>query len=319
MKKKLINLTILIFLAILFNGRFIYASNFNRDVALTISMDKNSFYSNEKIVLTVSVRNISTRSINFSLFDNKNFAIDYGIFQPKLFDLNGKEIENIVPYVQEGRFFLDEIKKLKSSKKTVFLKPGDIYIHNINLKKLYLIKSGIGYRVNLFFLYNLNKKTLVKSDNIVKFYVKNEFTKIIANKTKPIYDITPDEVVSFMLNAEKNRNWSKMTKYIDLRKMINSYPKFVNLFNSTADYNKFMILSKFKKFLSRMRFDYLLDYKIVRTKIDKKNGMARIDLFVKRYAIKRPDFYRYRYFLERKNNFWLITGLEASVTRGTEE
>jgi len=119
-----------------------------------------------------------------------------------------------------------------------------------------------------------------------------------------------------VMDAEKNKNWSRMLKYINIEEFINSFSDFVKLYSRAGSFEKKEIEDKFSRFLSRERPDYILDFKITGEEIDSNGKFAHVNVIVDRFGVRITERYLYRFVLEKKEKLWLINSLEASVMKG---
>jgi hypothetical protein len=76
------------------------------------------------------------------------------------------------------------------------------------------------------------------------------------------------------------------------------------------------IEEEFIRFLSRDRKDYILDFKILDENIVRDRNIAYVDARVRRFEVRIPSIYQYKYTLEKFRDFWLITEVEATVMKG---
>ncbi|MFC1669098.1 hypothetical protein ACFL20_01800 [Spirochaetota bacterium] len=281
-------------------------------------MDKRNFSSNEDVVLKVCIKNISSKNISFNIYESgKIKKTDFTTFQPYVYDMYGRDAQLIVPYRLQGKRTDHVLSKMK--KRNIILGPEEIIIHRVNLNQIYKLNAGLKYRVKSFFLPDFGKKIVIKSINELSFKVKRAKRD---RKKQDRLDIkrglTPSETVLLALDAEKGKDWSRMIKHYDIEKYINSYPDYIRIYNLADRLEKQKIEKKFINYLSRKRFDYLLNFKIVNDEIDKNRRVAYVDVLVKRFGVIRHDKYKYRFTLEKyigHKDLWLITGYEATVLR----
>ncbi len=246
---------------------------------------------------------------------------DFTSFKPMVYDMNGRSAEIIVPYVIESKS-RDEVFSWMKSRKIV-LAPGETFIHEQNLSKIYNIEKDRKYRLKLHFLPDAGDENIpaIVSSNELVFSVAGEPRYREDDKAANGEEIIlqPSEVVLLVLSAERERNWDRALKYIDLSKFIHVYPKYSKDYRLADDYDKKRIESDFTRYLKSGRRDSLVDFKILGENIEESGLVAYVEVSAERKSAIRPDRYRYRYRLERKNNksrIWLISGLEASVTKG---
>ena len=234
---------------------------------------------------------------------------------PVIFDMAGRKAELIVPYRLEGTKLKDLLNGLP--KRVINLSPGEQFIHKINLRKIYNIKPDKKYRVKAFLFPNLKKKIVVRSQNELSFVsTSRDHIVIQSGIREPKREILPLETVHLALLAEKREEWGKFIRFIDLRRYINSYPDFVKRYQSAGKKYRGAILQEFKNFLFRQRGDYIIKFNVYNSELSDDEKTAYVEAKVKRFAARRNENYKYRFKLVKRNKFWLITKIDATVTKG---
>jgi hypothetical protein len=74
------------------------------------------------------------------------------------------------------------------------------------------------------------------------------------------------------------------------------------------------IILQFVNFLKEKRSDYIISYKILDELMRTKDNYY-VEALVKRFGDVDPSTYRYKYSLEKYENLWIITNLEATVVK----
>lgn len=315
MLRKEFTIIFTIILLILSPHRVIYPSDGEnpentRDFRVIIHMERYTFYSDEVVELKMQIKNNSYRKLHLYVYDDL-----YTTFQPVVYDMNGREADNIVPYKLMNKNIYD-ILKLREPR-IIPLSPNETFIHSINLKEIYKLDIEKEYRVRGFFFPNANTPAALSGENVLTFRILETEKPIQKSGIKRIkHNISPSEIVYLFLNSEKDRNWENHLKYIKIRSYINSFSDFVKRYNNSDDTEKLKVEEDFIKFLSRERGDYILDFKIVEENLLKDRNIAYVDAIVKRFEIRIPSIYKYKYTLEKFRDFWLITDVEATVMKG---
>ncbi len=285
------------------------------DFLVYLRLDKEKYYENEDIVLKMCIRNRSVGIISFTVFeDNRRDLPDYTTFQPVVFDNFGREAEIIIPYRMKNLKAEQVVKRMK--KRIIELAPGEEFIHSVNLRNVYDLIPEKKYRVRGYFFKNFSENSIIKSNNVLYFRTagrKKEPPRYLAKRY--IHEVSPSEVVTLALNAERDKDPERMIKYFKVEKYINSYSDFVRKYNIADNIERKIIINDFIKFLSRERDDYILNYRILKDEIESSGKIAYVDVIVERYFPKRPYRYLYRYTLEKYKNLWLIIDLEATVKK----
>ncbi len=284
-------------------------------LAVSISFDRLRFHLDQPVVLKISVKNMSGRNEDISIYeDEKSREPHYSTFQPVVFDMRGREAEIIIKYRLENRSREEVVKGLKMRKLT--LAPEEELSHSINLRSIYNLLPERKYRVKGYFFSDFAGKGEPLMSNEVSFIVSGR--EKVPRFYKPAgiaHNVSPGEIVSLALQAERDKNWKRVFKYYRIGKYISSYPEYVRIYNLADKAGKMKIENDFLDFLSRERSDYILDFNIVKGEIEESGRIAHVNARVERFAPGKPDRYIYRYTLERYKNIWLIVSLEATVVK----
>ncbi len=283
-----------------------------------IRMDKKVFYSDEDVDLQVCVKNVSDKKNYFLVYDpSDGESPDYTTFQPMVYDMDGREAEITVPYRIEDRGIGDLVAGL--DKRMVELAPGEMFIHTARLKGLFRLRTGTVYRVKGLFYPTFEEGGAITSDNELSFRIieARQYNKP-SGVDAVDRSLSPDEVMSLILQAEKERDWDKWVKYVNVEKYIGAFPEFVQTYRRANFEEKSRIEKDFIRFVTRERDDYLLDYKIIRQDVEKKRNIAYVYVIVDRFGTRVTNRYRCRYTLEQYKNLWLITDEVATVIKGVK-
>jgi len=159
---------------------------------------------------------------------------------------------------------------------------------------------------------------VIKSENSLVIRIaplEREVDESIKLPQKYSGSITPSEVIMLCLSAEKSRNWQNMMKYISLEKYVNAYPDYGMEFNAANEAVKRKVLRDFATFLSTPRYDYIVDFDIKSESILDNRKTAYVETRVIRNSAPKPYVYLYKYTLEKMGSSWLITGIDATVSK----
>jgi hypothetical protein len=288
-----------------------------------VRLDRERFDPRGQVMLDVCVKNVSSQPQSFTIYSGGPEIGDYLTFQPAVYNSQGNEAESIVPYRMKGQALKDIAAKVQA--RSITLEPGEIFTRAVDLNSLYRLEHDVHYRVRSFFLPDLlTQQQVHKSTNELSFIVSargmgNMKSGVIREKRPMDVDRTmsPSEVVVIHLLAEKNRDREKFIKYIDVPKYINSYSDYVKVYQSADNDEKRTIEEDFVAYLSRERGDYLLDFTILQEEVEKNRKISYVDAVAERFGPRRSKKYRYRFTLEKDNLHWLITGLEATILKGS--
>ena len=274
-----------------------------------IYMDRISFSNDEPVKLKICVKNNSNKSELLKIYDSL-----YTTYQPVIYDETAREAELIVPYRMMNKNMAEIIDNLNP--RTVELSRDETLEYTINLREIYRLEGDKEYRVEVRFSPDAKILPYVAGENIFTFKTfQSAMTYIQSGVKKISSDISPSETVLLFLSAEKGRNWDNYLKYLKLEDYIQAYPDYVSQYRTADEVKKAIIIDEFIKYLKKDRSDYLLDFHLS-AELIKENNTAYVDVEIKRYGVRSPFFYKYRYTLERYGSFWRIKDVEATVMKG---
>ena len=333
MKRLFYILTSLICAVILFSNSSDCRETYSFSVNL--HLDKQKFYNSDDIILSIQIKNVTDDEISFYIYDSpkrtdlfdkaKGDNADFTTFKPVVFDMKGKNAELIVPYIISSNAGKETISWMK--KREIKLGAGETFMHTQNLKRIYNFETDKNYRLKLHFFPFVGdpaeENKVIVSSNELSFKIVNDKVYLpYQAKTPGDVTLNPAEVVHLLLNAEKENQWERSLKYIDIDKFIYSYPDYSRKYDLADDYDKKIIEKDFIRFLVNRKNDYLIDYKIVNEEIDSTGLVSYVTVDTSRNSILKPKRFKYVYRLEKNNEtdyLWLVSGLEASVMKGEKK
>ncbi len=295
-------------------------------------LEKQKFHNSEDIMLSIQVKNVTNDEIAFYIYDSpqrtdlfdkaRGDDADYTTFKPVVFDMKGKNAELIVPYIITGKDKLETVSWMK--KREVKLGAGETFMHTQNLKRIYNFEAGKNYRLKLHFFPFIgdveDEKKVIISSNELSFKVINDKVYMPYHaKTPGGVTLTPSEVILLLLSAERDNQWERSLKYIDIDKFIHSYPDYSRKYDLADDYEKKLIENEFIRFLVNRKNDYLVDYRIINEEIDNNGLTSQVTVDASRNGMIKSERVKYVYRLEKSNEndyLWLVSGIEASITKG---
>ncbi|MGL4368530.1 MAG: hypothetical protein ACRCUT_02485, partial [Spirochaetota bacterium] len=263
------------------------------------------------VEISVTVKNCSGKTASFSMYD-----VFYTTYQPVAYTMDGREAETVVQYRRMNRMVQDVVEYIEP--RQVRLAPDEKIVKRIDLKNCYTLATGNQYRVRGFFMADAKSPSVVRSENSIEINiipVERDIDAAIELPAQYSGSITPAEVVSLFLSAEKSRRWNNMLKFIQLEKFIQVYPDYGMSYNTGNDPLKRKVLRDFVTYLSTPRKDYIVDYTAVNESILEDRKTAYVDVKVTRFSAPKPFVYIYRYTLEDNGRGWLITGVDATVSK----
>jgi hypothetical protein len=303
---------ILLLLVLLISGLVsVRAQDDDRQFKVFIGSDKLTFIEGEPVEISAVIKNSDNRTLSFSVYD-----VNYTTFQPVVYGMDGREAETIVQYRQMNRSTQDVLQYIEPRKSVI--SPDEKIVKRVSVSDYYKLEPGKEYRIRLFFLPDAKIPDVIKSENSLVIRIaplEREVDESIKLSRKYSGTITPGEVIMLCLSAEKSRNWQNMMKYINLEKYVNAYPDYGMEFNAANEAVKRKVLRDFTIFLSTPRNDYIVDFDIKSESILDNRKTAYVETRVIRNSAPKPYVYLYKYTLERTGGSWLITGIDATVSK----
>ncbi|MBN1498630.1 MAG: hypothetical protein JW982_00615 [Spirochaetes bacterium] len=273
-----------------------------------LSSSRLTFYSGNQINITVNVKNITESNLKFRIYN-----ADYSTFQPVVFTMDGQEAPTSVEYRLKG--LKVENVAAAASFREIELASGESFQYTFNLNDFYKIESGKKYKVRLFFMPAVNDGYIVRSENTVYIDVVNPPVRNESRVTETASGFTASEVLDLFLKAEKELRWKDYIKYLEPEKYISAFPQYARQYNAGDEVVKRDVLREFIQYLSTERYDYIVDYRLENEVYLPETNEAFVYARVKRYGGVKPFVYLYKYRLKSYKNYWLITDVEASVSR----
>jgi hypothetical protein len=296
---------------------------------LLLGIDKNSFGFNEDIQIYFLIKNRGNRII--SIFPSE---VPLRSFKLVIKDEKNKSVplkSNISdggPYYK-GRFL--QAEKLNSyqreeNRREIVLYPGESYKKRLNIRDFFEIQGGKSYFIKGYFYPDINRNPLVfsSSGNVLKFYLDYERGHFTAAVSDPVAEyeevsaipyISPEETIYLFLTAEFKRNWSAYLKFIDFEEFIRAFDNYAQEYIKASYQDRPIVLSRFKKFLTREQIYPLKRFKILGTKEILKGRLVNVTVDIERDKNRFPLKYIYEYQLEKHpgHGFWKITYLTVKL------
>lgn len=282
--------------------------------------DKTVYYpgngQENPVLIRVTISNNTSDTMRFKLADNRIFSMDFNVVNSKNIRLEHTE----------------EFIRKRSTNQPVFfreisLEPGEEYSFIENIKDYIEIpQSGI-YYMDGYFYPELNRQTVMSSDNpYIKPVKSNRLTLEVRPSvgaaslsivpTDPVtFDnlsrkqISPDQVITDTIIARQKNSWDEFFLYMDLEEMILRDSSLAKKFISESEDGRIRMIENYK--ISMRNKSAVLDIIMVPNKfqIEKtaytptEGSVSVIQWFdYSTYSEKK----RYTYYLHQKDGIWLI-------------
>ena len=282
--------------------------------------DKTVYYpgngQENPVLIRVTISNNTSDTMRFKLADNRIFSMDFNVVNSKNIRLEHTE----------------EFIRKRSTNQPVFfreisLEPGEEYSFIETIKDYIEIpQSGI-YYMDGYFYPELNRQTVMSSDNpYIKPVKSNRLTLEVRPSvgaaslsivpTDPVtFDnlsrkqISPDQVITDTIIARQRNSWDEFFLYMDLEEMILRDSSLAKKFISESEDGRIRMIENYK--ISMRNKSAALDIIMVPNKfqIEKtaytptEGSVSVIQWFdYSTYSEKK----RYTYYLHQKDGIWLI-------------
>ncbi len=308
----------LLFCLLIFTVSSLYA--YSDGVKLIIRYyDKKINYPGSNIFIKVEIKNDSSETFRFKVADSRFFNIDFEVKTLTNIELHHSE-EFIIQRNSIQPVFFREMS----------LEPGEEYAFVEELSRfvelkdpgVYLVKAEYYPELN-HFLDEEHMQSNILSLSIKPSSVLSEINAQIDEETGEILTkeaFSPDQVVSYMLNARQKGHWDKFFLYLDLEKlMIRNNEKEQKYIRSSDEKRQYM-LNQYKNNLRKEIIDNDIliipnEFNIIKTSYTAQEGIVDV---IEKFVY--PDFTeikKYKYYLHRKDIVWTIYNYQVQ-NLGTE-
>jgi hypothetical protein len=324
-------LMVAIFLVFI-NLSFLHAVDIQGEVEFNIRLyDRRIYYvtdnvaNNEPIYVQITITNNSPSPYRFKLADDRSFSMDIDIRTmtnrqlPQSNSLIRKRTQNNQIFFREitieSRESFSFIEDLRDYVR--FDQPGSFRVRALIYPELIrTVGSNSAVRPVASNYINLNlRPPVVTGQDGIPLEMDIATGAVLVKQPLP-----PDEVVTYMLTARQQSQWERFFLYLDpqamllrdafqrrrylseneagRRRMVENYIQ--NLKNSVVDGDIVVIPTSFE---------------ILRTEYNNNEGTVTV---LKRFRMSNyTELRQYRYFLERRDNFWIIVNYSVQGM-GTE-
>ena len=292
--------------------------------------EKRIYYLNDRehpVSLEATLTNNSSRTFRFKMAENRMFNFDFQVATPT----------NIL---------LDHAQAFSRSRtsnqpvlyREISLEPGDAFGVVITLNDFIEIPEAGIYSVQGMFYPELYLRGPLKDEpsglaeplrsNLLTLSIRPEILfaeeramieaetgKLIERRSLP-----PDEVVDYILSARQRSQWEKYFLYLDLESLYLKNPGRAESYRRMSEENRRAAIGRYRDQLRSETVDVDIlvipsEYEIIQTSYTPLE--ARVTVIEKFQYRDYAEVKRYTYFLERRDNIWVVTDYEI-VNLGTE-
>ncbi|MBI9100909.1 MAG: hypothetical protein JEY99_00730 [Spirochaetales bacterium] len=279
--------------------------------------DRSIYYTDSPIYIKVEITNNSMKTYRFKLADLRPFSIDFS-----LKTLQHREIEH------SDRFIMERNTNRQIFFREISLEPGEAYSFIEDLSDFIDITESRQYRLQAQFYPELVSSGSPFYSNTLSLSVRP------STSTDPVMDrieeetgailraeaLSPDQVVSYVINARQRSQWEKFFLYLDLQSLYLRNPGNEAKYRRGSEADRRFQIEEYRQSLQAETIDQDLlviphEFRILKTTYTENEGT--VDVLVK---IKYSDFTelkQYTYQLQKSMGIWYIDNYEVR-NLGTE-
>lgn len=278
------------------------------------------YFPSSRIHVYVTVRNESASSVAFRLADNRMFNLRF----------DARDVANrTVPGARE--FTIGRMAN-QVYYRTVVLQPGEEISFTEELTRYVTFEQTGTYTVTGRFFPELEQSAAAPSvtSNPISVTIRPGHTPAIAQEARfeaileqqPIRrQMSPDDVVSHMIDARRASNWEQFFLYLNIEKLYRQSDERDRRFRRLSEQERLEELVGFRDLLRSDGRENLLvqipsDFEILETTYTPTQGSVAARLYFDFPTYQEIRLYTYQ--VERRNGFWEIIGYTV-VNLGTRE
>ena len=285
---------------------------------LTVSIrlhNEQIYFSNSLIDIFVTIQNETPEPMRFRMADNRLHSLNFNV----------RTAQN--QPVESSRDFIIGRAANQVFYRTVTLQPGEQLSFVESLSDYVTgIEPGL-YTVQAHFypeLASMSRRAAIPS-NALNLTIRPGQTEEIRREMRfeAIVErelqrerLSPDEVVEYVFEAQRQGNWQRFFLYLNLEKLYRQAPERDRRFVRLSEREQLEELLRYRAELERRGVEQDVDlvvvpdhYEIIETRFSPNEGEVVAELLFNfdTYRERR----RYTYRLERRNGFWEIVGYEV--------
>lgn len=297
-------------------GFFIFLTTliFAENLSVHISYyDKKVYYNDahSEVLVKLALTNTGSETIYFKLADNHEFSLDFIAV-----DTKNKNIKHTESW----------LRNMNSDTRVYFrdvsLEPGETYSFIENVKDFLKLDSPGVYILSAAFFPSLRYKSDLSDTHIVSNRLTLEIkpslgplsigTLPVGEDTNAVLQpqaISPDQVITYMLNARQKSYWEQFFLYIDLERLIQKNPTKAKRYRAESEMGRVRMIEEFRQQLRQQKIEQSIvmlpsDFKIERTTYnDTEAEVMVIEWFAYRNFKEKK---RYTYHLSSRDGVWTI-------------
>jgi len=322
--KKINCYKIVIFLVMFYTAFSLYARETTEAEKVEFNIrfiDRRIYYAQtDPVMVQITITNNGPQTYRFKLADERAFSLDFDIRTltnrplAQADTLIRKRNQNSQVFFREISIehgesfsFIEDIRDYISLKN-----PGSFRVRAYVYPEL--MKTSSSALQSNYLALNLRPSVITDSDGIPAD-MDAATGAVLVKQYLP-----PDEVVAYMLKARQTSQWAKFFLYLDIEAMLSRDPYQKRKWLSENEDGRRRMAEEYRKTLQNSTVDDISvipsSFSIERTEYHNNEGIVTV------LSKFKNDGYTsvvlYKYYLERRDNIWIIVNY-TTESRGTEE
>ena len=271
--------------------------------------DRRIYYvETDPVYVQITINNKSPETYRFKLADERAFSIDFDIRTmtnrplEKADSLIRKRTQNQQIYFREiiiesGESF-SFVEDLRDYVR--FRQPGSFRVKALVYPELYRSPSVLESN---YLALNM-RPALIPGPDGIPLEMDIATGAVLVKQPLP-----PDEVVSYMLRARQESQWERFFLYLDLEAMLSRDAAQKRKWLAENEDGRRRMVKEYRENLQKSVVDG--DISVIPTRFDIEqtvynNNEGTVTVLAKFRGTDFTELRRYKYFLERKDNIWII-------------
>jgi len=284
--------------------------------------DRRIYYvASDPIYVQITITNNSPNPYRFKLADDRAFSIDFDIrtmtnrLLPEADMLTRKRTQNIQIFFREITIesgesfsFVEDLREYVG-----FSQPGSFRVR----AKVYpeLLRSTTTPAIESNYLNLSLRPALIQGPDGIPLEMDVATGAVLVRQR-----LSPDEVVSYMIKARQESQWERFFLYLDLETMLIRDAFQKRRYSAENEDGRRRMVAEYRQSLQNSTIDG--DIAVVPTtfeilKTEYYNDTGTVTVLQKFRQINYTELRRYKYDLEKRDNFWVIVNYSVEGL-GTE-
>ena len=284
--------------------------------------DRRIYYADtDPIYVQITINNKSPQTYRFKLADERAFSIDFDIRTmtnrqlAKADSLVRKRTQNQQIYFREviiesgeSFSFVEDLRDYVNLRQT-----GSFRVKAFVYPELY---RSAAYSVIESNYLSLNlRPAIIPGPDGIPLEMDTATGAVLVRQNLP-----PDEVVSYMIKARQESQWEKFFLYLDLEAMLSRNPVERRKWLAENEDGRQRMVTEYRKSLQNPFIDN--DISVIPTRFEIQrtvynNNEGTVTVLTRFRGNEFTEIRRYTYFLERRDNIWIIVNYSVDGL-GTE-